>query len=398
MIRRTLPEKDLVILRDEEKNNIDYADTPHTLKMKENLKLINEVLNSNVILLKITDQDLAYLNERLSNHKDSEIRKGGSIDFTQTSLWRVFNNSSWSQGGRFYGGWWQRILNKKETGEDYRKDITINGMPTREYDYSGFHINMLYALKKLPLPKGDVYKLPGYSNDPIFRRFVKRMLLVMVNASSRSSVRKVMHEAVHRYHSLELPSGIKSTRNVDIFPIVDALEREHAPIKDYFCTGKGIDLQYHDSVIAEAILVFFANNNIPCLPLHDSFIVDCRYHEWLKYIMQVAFRKYFGQDCTVTPKKFIMLEAIESAMDELYNRRMQPNEKVTEGEDNDIGDDYSQYDKMLKEFAEAKGVTIEDYEFRSPTDEELMEFRDYLRRTYEQLQSLEEKIEIHFPS
>ena len=398
MIRRTLPEKDLVILRDEEKNNIDYADTPYTLKMKENLKLINEVLNSNVILLKITDQDLAYLNQRLNGHRNDEIRKRGSIDFTQTSLWRVFNNSSWSQGGRFYGGWWQRILHRKQTGEDYRKDITINGMPTWEYDYSGFHINMLYAFENLSLPEEDVYKLPGYSNTEAFRRFVKRMLLVMVNASSRSSVRKVMHEAVHRYHSLELPSDIKSTRNVDIFPIMDALERKHAPIKDNFCTGKGIDLQYHDSVIAEAILVLLAKHNIPCLPLHDSFIVDCRYHEWLNYIMQAAFRKYFGKDCTVTPKKFIIHDAIERAMDELYNRRMQPKEKVTEGEDKNIGNDYSQYDKMLKEFAEAKGVTIEEYEFRSPTEEELMEFRDDLKRIYEQLQRIEEKIEMHFPS
>ena len=398
IIRRTLPEKDLVILRDEEKNNIDYADTPYTLKMKENLKLINEVLNSNVILLKITDQDLADLNQRLNGHRNDEIRKGGSIDFTQTSLWRVFNNRSWNQGGRFYGGWWQRILHRKQSGEDYRKDITINGMPTWEYDYSGFHINMLYAFVNLSLPDEDVYYLPGYSNDPIFRRFVKRMLLVMVNATSRSIVRGVLHKEVHINQSLELPSGIKSTSNADIFPIMDALEQKHAPIKDYFCTGKGIDLQYHDSVIAEAILVLFAKLKIPCLPLHDSFIVDCRYHECLNYIMQAAFRKYFGHNCPVTPKKFIMLEAIEKAMDELNNRRMQPKGEITEEYDRDIGNDYIQYDKMLKEFAEAKGAKIEGYEFRSPTEEELMEFRDDLRRTYEQLQSLEEKIEIHFPS
>jgi hypothetical protein len=179
---------------------------------------------------------------------------------------------------------------------------------------------------------------------------------------------------------------------------MDALEQKHAPIKDYFCTGKGIDLQYHDSVIAEAILVLFAKRNIPCLPLHDSFIVDCRYHKWLNYIMQAAFRKYFGHNCTVTPKKFIMLDAIEKAMEELYNRRMKPKEEVTEGEDKGIGNDFSQYDKMLKEFAEAKGVTIEEYEFRSPTEEELMEFRDDLKRMYEQLQRIEEKIEMHFPS
>ena len=71
---------------------------------------------------------------------------------------------------------------------------------------------------------------------------------------------------------------------------------------------------------------------------------------------------------------------------------------MTKGEDKDNGNDFSQYDKMLKEFAEAKGITIEEHQARTPTEEELMEFRDDLKRMYEQLQRIEEKIEMHFPS
>ena len=53
---------------------------------------------------------------------------------------RVFNNSTFDEGGRFYDGWWQRIDGK------IRKDIRINNIATVEIDYSAIHVIMLYAL------------------------------------------------------------------------------------------------------------------------------------------------------------------------------------------------------------------------------------------------------------
>ena len=94
--------------------------------------------------------------------------------------------------GRFFGGWWQNIP------REYRKYIRLDDKHVVECDYSGLHINMLYAMEKLPMPKGDVYHLKGYSNDETFRRFVKQLLLIMVNADSRETVRKAIHSAVHR--------------------------------------------------------------------------------------------------------------------------------------------------------------------------------------------------------
>ena len=34
---------------------------------------------------------------------------------------RVFNNERWNQGGRFYGGWWQRCP------KDHRLNISMGG-------------------------------------------------------------------------------------------------------------------------------------------------------------------------------------------------------------------------------------------------------------------------------
>ena len=177
MIKRD-PDKDILVLKGQKysktiirngkektiwvADEIDYSETNDTLKLKEKIKFINKVLDENVILLEITNKDLDYLNNRLNDHKDPNKRRSGSIDFTQTQLRRVFNNGRWDQGGRYYGGWWQRIINKEEIGEDYRKSITINDQTIYEADWKGLHINMLYAMEKLPMPEGDVYYLDGY--------------------------------------------------------------------------------------------------------------------------------------------------------------------------------------------------------------------------------------------
>jgi len=194
------------------------------------------------ILLFIKDSELQELQKRINRR----------LNFSDKRVQRIFNNSSWNQGGRFFGGWWQNVP------REYRKFIRINYKGVVECDYSGLHINMLYALSGAPMPAGDVYHLPGYSVDTVFRDFVKRMLLVMVNATDRTTARKAIHKEVHLEKSLVLPDEVPSTRAVDLDPIMDAFEAKHTPIKGYFCTGVGIDLQNRDSKIAEQVLLRFS--------------------------------------------------------------------------------------------------------------------------------------------
>jgi hypothetical protein len=75
---------------------------------------------------------------------------------------------------------------------------------------------------------------------------------------------------------------------------MDAFENKHENIKDFFCTGKGIDLQYLDSQIAEKVLLHFSKMGYAILPLHDSFIIYQDLEEELKESMQKAFFEMFG--------------------------------------------------------------------------------------------------------
>ena len=44
--------------------------------------------------------------------------------YQERTVRRIFNNGSFEEGGRFYGGWWERVPSR------YRPQITIDGMPT----------------------------------------------------------------------------------------------------------------------------------------------------------------------------------------------------------------------------------------------------------------------------
>lgn len=373
MIERYIDDKDLIKMKDDKGKKVKrLPKRPDNYRqMIDNLKLINKVINDNIILLKISDEDLAYLNEQLNNKFDRDQSTGGAISFTENQLHRVFNRKSWQRGGRFVGGWWQRIINKDteiRPGEKYRMDITINNYPTFEADYSGLHINMLYALKGQPCPEEDVYYIPGYSNDKTFRTFVKKLLLTMINSrKGRAGARRAIADAVKgikrdengkpsQVDPLPLPAEIKSTLKEDLDPLIDAFEKKHAAVKDYFYSDMGIELMYYDSLIAEAVMMYFSKEyQTPCLPMHDSFIVAYPYRDILVGVMKVAFKKLMKQDIKVEAKADAFKRDMEQGITDWLNDQMKRNPPRDDWKENkEINENYSKYYRRLKQFYETK--------------------------------------------
>jgi hypothetical protein len=54
-----------------------------------------------VVDLKVTDEQLKYINIRLANDERRQM-----VDFTYRYIVREFTNESFEVGGRFYKGWW----------------------------------------------------------------------------------------------------------------------------------------------------------------------------------------------------------------------------------------------------------------------------------------------------
>ena len=260
ILRRNPP----IILKDENKKEIDFD--------YDNLEV------------KIIIRNVNKINKCLVRHQRSQVNLEWDEIFPEPpgsdKYVRVFKNSDFKQGGRFYYHWTQRIKSEK------RKDITIDANDTVELDYSCLHLSMLYGLENLIPPNGDLYALPGI--DSSFRPIIKKAVNIAINAKNETSAMQAIREA-----------SIEFTEKTGLTPprpkiILEALKEAHSPIKKYLCTGYGVRLQYFDSSIAEQIMLSLAEDDICCLCIHDSFIVAKEYQDRLYSLMVGQFARLFN--------------------------------------------------------------------------------------------------------
>lgn len=249
-----------IVMRDSEGRLVDYEDTSVTKAMRNSLALINERISQRRIHLAHNSQEYSEMVERLAGDSDR-----AQVDMTRTNLHRVFNNSSWLDGGRFYGGWWQGIPSES------RRYIEIDHGMTVEIDYSGMHIRMLYAEKGLVCPD-DPYDLPK-----IPREHQKAAILRIINAQSFTS-------AIASLRRVGIPNPRELCREIC---------RRHSAIKDCFGTGAGVRLQCIDSQIAEKVMLKVIALGGIALPVHDSFIVRSSRADELKEAMEEAFMEIY---------------------------------------------------------------------------------------------------------
>jgi hypothetical protein len=260
MIERVEGEE-IILLKDKDGQLVEYNDTPMAMLMRAQLEVINQWLERTRIDLVIPDKDFRQLLQRLK--RDPER---GSLDFSRKRLKRIFNNSSFEEGGRFYHGWWQEIP------REYRKHITINGQPTVELDYSGMHLRLLYAKAGLE-QQSDPYAL-GMAEVP--RDKVKRIVNILLNAESLASAKKAITRDM----------GLGSV----IEEVLEKIFKRHDPIRQHFYSGVGVELQYWDSMIAEQVMLhMYGHHQTPVLPVHDSFLVGFRSKDKLREAMKVVF-------------------------------------------------------------------------------------------------------------
>lgn len=295
-----------IILRDAKKKGIPYDDTNLVSEMRQRLDSWNSFTNQNFHLdIIVSDHQLLnmYSNQQARNaeaeHRDLENdeaneeqeeelfdqnqRKTQFLDLRKTRLHRVFNNASFEEGGRFYGAWWISVPKK------FRPYITINNIPTTEYDFSTLHPAMLYAEAGVPLPD-EPYAINGI--DPRFRKLIKKTFNALINALPNQPIRQMG----------ALPAGWNWQQ------FQEAIIARHLPIADQFRSGAGRRLQKVDSDIAERVMLRMQDQDSIVLPIHDSFITFVGHREILEAEMLNAYREIAGGE--IRADRQILLEEV----------------------------------------------------------------------------------------
>lgn len=266
-----LDQCEVIELRDENKNTIPYKNNEHTKRMADVVRRLNSLNES----CKVVDRDGEIL----------------------TNIYCRIFNESFEYGGRFYRA---DVLAIKNKDNDARLDILMDGESVVEVDYSNLHFRIASALEDLdsediPL---DVYSgILEDEGNKVDRGIVKLAVNMMFNCYDKASAQKAIQKAIN-----VMSAEAKQVYTLGNAKSVMALIYDAYPsFSHLFCeeSSFGRVLQNADSHLASDILEVMLDNNITCLPVHDSFIVKMKDLDILCKTMGNCFRKRFGVDTLV---------------------------------------------------------------------------------------------------
>lgn len=201
------------------------------------------------------------------------------------------------QHGRMYSG----PLGHQWMSEKTRATICFDGGPSVELDYSAMLPRMLYHTLGVDFA-GDPYALWRDDTTESQRLLAKLVVIVAINTRSRRSAiracvqksRLWMKSGKALRKAKALRRALKET-GLTFGQVYDLAAKVHAPIAEkYFGRGIGLWTMRLDSEVALNVMYHFAQRNIPCLGIHDSFVVPRRHKAELRRVMLQTYRDKFG--------------------------------------------------------------------------------------------------------
>ena len=256
--------KNVIELRDKKAEGqakgklIRYEETPLTRQYRDEMEQINAFLR---------EADICY-----QGNKD--------IDDTRVELKRIFNNGSFEEGGRLYGGFWISMKS-----EDLR-DVTIDDEWVVALDYGQMAVRLAYSLAKAPIHFDDGYLIPEWEKA---REITKKLINVMLNSTSTDewTVPKKLQK-LYPYRE-----------NIERHLIID-ISTFHKPISKLFGKPNGMKFMFLESEILIDVLLELNSLGIVALPIHDGLIVKTSQQDIAKQVMLRVFKKHTNLAATVS--------------------------------------------------------------------------------------------------
>ncbi len=265
---------DPILRKDKNKNLVSYTDTAFTIQRRKAVQEQNEAL---------TSYSLELACEGVTSTERYFVIDGHYYRRDQPGMRSIFIRDSWRKGGRNYH-WVQNIP------RPYRPQMTLNGEPVAQPDFSRMHAGMLYDEIGKPLSRGDdAYDIPGFD-----RSDVKLAFNVLINARNRRSAYHALMDMDPEDWDL---SGYETNR------LFDAIELRHPAIARYLHSDCGVGLQFEDSEIMMGILNSCRKAGIAAFPIHDAVLCTRRDQDRVIEFMEASYASRFPglNSCKITP-------------------------------------------------------------------------------------------------
>jgi hypothetical protein len=237
-----------VILRDKEKNEIDYNDRARiVIKMIRDIDSVNAYLARQTIML-----GNVLLKEGDPLFVDLHCVAGAMRITTR----RIFHDGSFDLGGR----WYNDLQNIPKAA---RNRLRLNGQPVAIHDYSAFYPGLLYAMVGA-VCDGDPYTIQDWP-----RQISKPTLNILINAKSQTAAVRATAKKLRELGD----NTSQKDRHSKARAIIGALKIRNAPIARYFNSDIGKRLMHYEAIALHANMCDLMKLEIPFLPLHDALLV-----------------------------------------------------------------------------------------------------------------------------
>lgn len=221
-----------VVGRNRPKPLVDYRDTGETLRLRAEMKTINDAL---------LGADIRLCGERQPPHQLVRVFLVNGSDV----------QSTFDGHGRLFGGFWQSLPRARRAG------LTIGGERLVELDYRAMYVHLAYALQGVALPAGDPYAVAGLEGH---RGAVKKAVASLFFRDG--TLRRLSGELREL-----LPAGWTAKK------LLEAVEAKHPAIAHLLGTNIGPRLANAESNILVAALLRLIAQGVVALPIHDCVLV-----------------------------------------------------------------------------------------------------------------------------
>jgi len=257
-------QREVIVLRSKSRQLVDYRDSSSVRQLRRDVLEHNEFLAMFEIGIDHIDAQCDASNVA--------IVRGHRLDLQRRQYRRIFNGD-FSHGGRWYGPFWQHLPSRIRAG------LRIDRSPVIEIDYQGCHPHLMAAWHGIALPvNADPYERHGYE-----RRHMKRAFNILLNAKSFAQARRAIANRFiadwgrDSYH-----------KSVDL---IQAVQAQFPGLERSWLAGFGGRLQNIDADICARVQRKLRRAGVPCLSVHDSFIVPILNSQQLRSIMDDEFNK-----------------------------------------------------------------------------------------------------------
>lgn len=208
---------------------------------------------------------------------------------------RIFTNDFDHHGRIYTGRYGHQSLRKLE-----RASIRFDGELGIEVDFSGMHPRMLYHQCGIDY-RDDPYALWNRRPTDAQRLLAKKAFNALLNAKSKRAAiascddrLRIQGKSGRALRDAKRLKRALAEQETSFAEVVAAVVRPHRPIEDAFCDDVGMRLMRIDLGIAMEVFDHFATLGVPCLGVHDSFIVPAKHERTLREGMTEFYAAKLG--------------------------------------------------------------------------------------------------------